>query len=280
MKASCVFISTSRLFRRLFLSVYSEGDIDGHPVSGDGPPSAAQARGFTPKSLSGLMAWHDAADTASITHASGSVSQWNDKSGNGNHWTQSTMANQPFTGTRSLNGRNVIDFNATGQDFMVGASGLHSVSAANNTLFVVNTFDATGNNMVLIDGKQAVFSNRIWGLSMIPAGTQINGQSGSYGTQSPLNITYDSGAHILCLRRNGTTSGVVTYRDGAAGTPGTGSDVALDAVFLGRNFSGGYDYLDGLVAEVIVYNRALTNSEMNRVGAYLSGKWGLTWTNL
>lgn len=49
---------------------------------------------WTPQYLR-LSAWYDAADKGSVIEAAGSVSQWNDKSGNGNHTAQGTGAYQP-----------------------------------------------------------------------------------------------------------------------------------------------------------------------------------------
>ena len=58
---------------------------------------------FTPTSTS--LLWLDASDETTITKDSnGLVSQWNDKSGNGHHATQSTPANQPTFDTDHING--------------------------------------------------------------------------------------------------------------------------------------------------------------------------------
>ena len=58
---------------------------------------------FTPTSSS--LLWLDASDETTITKDSnGFVSQWNDKSGNGHHATQSTPANQPTFDTDHING--------------------------------------------------------------------------------------------------------------------------------------------------------------------------------
>jgi lysophospholipase L1-like esterase len=43
---------------------------------------------FAPTHAPGLLAWYDASDSSSITHASNVISQWNDKSGNGHHVSQ------------------------------------------------------------------------------------------------------------------------------------------------------------------------------------------------
>jgi len=48
--------------------------------------------------------WLDASDSSTITESGGSVSQWDDKSGNGNHITQGNVFLQP-----TVNG-NQIDF--------------------------------------------------------------------------------------------------------------------------------------------------------------------------
>ena len=58
---------------------------------------------FTPTSSS--LLWLDASDETTITKDSdGLVSQWNDKSGNGHHATQSTPSNQPTFDTDHING--------------------------------------------------------------------------------------------------------------------------------------------------------------------------------
>ena len=62
----------------------------------------ASPAGLFSKDVDGLTLWLDAADSSSITHSSNAVSQWSDKSGNGNHATQSTSANQPVLTSKQL----------------------------------------------------------------------------------------------------------------------------------------------------------------------------------
>lgn len=70
-------------------------------------PISIAASTWTPAKLSPAL-WLDADDASTITASSGSVSQWNDKSGRGLHITQGTAAAQPTTGIASINGRNVL----------------------------------------------------------------------------------------------------------------------------------------------------------------------------
>jgi hypothetical protein len=49
--------------------------------------------------------WLDAADASTVTTVSSAVSQWNDKSGNGRNFTQSTSGNRPALTTNALGGK-------------------------------------------------------------------------------------------------------------------------------------------------------------------------------
>ena len=79
--------------------------------------------GWTPASLgAALQYWFDASDAATITDAgAGAVSAWNDKSGNARHVTMATATYRPLTGTRTINGRNVIDFDGV-NDALTGTA--------------------------------------------------------------------------------------------------------------------------------------------------------------
>ena len=69
---------------------------------------------FSPSELSNMKLWLDAADASTITHSSNAVSQWNDKSGNGNHAIQSTSDNRPTTIS------NGIQFDGSNDGFNLG----------------------------------------------------------------------------------------------------------------------------------------------------------------
>jgi len=108
---------------------------------------------FLPTRISGGAAlWLDASDTSTITESSGSVSQWNDKSGNSYNFPQGTGSAQPTTNATTQNGKNVLDFD--GSDSLVGPSGLYSIPSGDNTMFVVskrNVEDATSQRMMTFE---------------------------------------------------------------------------------------------------------------------------------
>jgi len=81
----------------------SDGVNDVFDIDDDNDGVLDTEEDFSLESLS--LLWLDASDPSSITKDSNDlVSQWNDKSGNGHHATQSTPANQPTFDTDQING--------------------------------------------------------------------------------------------------------------------------------------------------------------------------------
>jgi hypothetical protein len=89
-----------------------------------------RATGFNPKSIAGLTAWYDAADAATITAVSGGVSVWADKSGLGRTLYQGTAANRPATGTRTIGGKNALDFDGSNDCLLSGDPGVVTTNGA------------------------------------------------------------------------------------------------------------------------------------------------------
>ena len=238
---------------------------------------------FTPASISGLQLWLDAADTATITHSGGSVSQWDDKSGNGYHATQATGASQFTTGVSYINGRNALLTN--GFKFMVLPSGLYTIPTGNNTIIAVAERDSVDGSasQALIAGNSYYDNTRSYFIDSADHGTKISAQSnGSYGNTIDFAVAKDNLPHAYVMRRNGTTNGVKVWRDGGGGsTPAAGSNVPLDNLFIGRNDQGIWDQWKGKIGCILIWNRALTDVEINQLGnQFLNPVWGITWTNI
>jgi hypothetical protein len=214
--------------------------------------------------------WLDAADTTTITASSGSVSQWNDKSGNGRNVTQGTGGNQPTTGSSNLNGLNVISFDGT-DDFISSAN--DALSFATVRLFVV--------------ARSTVINRVIVGVPH--DATHVN----------PFfrYVLYHQTSNILNIRLNGSAStsiiNVVTTNmaqrfrlesdEGDAYVNGSrvinASGVTLTypnstPLRIGANAVGG-EPLNGFVAEVLLFNYSLNANQTNQVETYLQSKWGI-----
>ena len=92
---------------------------------------------LAPTGISNLALWLDASDSGTITlDGSNNVSQWDDKSGENNHVTQATPGDRPLTGTRTLNGLNVLEYQDANHNLQSAALTGGDVDVP-STIFVV-----------------------------------------------------------------------------------------------------------------------------------------------
>lgn len=221
--------------------------------------------GYDINSLSPLL-WLDANDTATITQTGGAVSQWDDKSGNANNVVQSTIGSQPSLTMDA--GNQVISFD---DQWMQDVDGLWGATAHDDT----HVF-AVYKNLILPD-TGALFFETVVG--------------GRYGAWSPWNTTlyYQPGtASYLTATYAGDTTDyhVVSYESHAGGARvlrRDGTTLATDtngATFTGDNqpfivaaYPGGANAQNVNIAEMIIFDKALTATEITDVETYLDQKW-------
>ena len=231
---------------------------------------------FFPAQIPGLVLWLDASDTGAMTASGTAVSQWKDKSGGGNHFTQSSGSKRPATGTRTANGLNVLDFD--GGDWLINTS-LNSIYTGAYTMFIVvggdnNTVD---HMLIASDGSNLVGIRQNSSTAIVG----YNGDGNVGAGRATVAVTESLGAlRTNAIRRDGTAFHL--WSDGGAGAAGTSNalDITATDTRIGGRLFFGTQLLDGPVAEALIYSRALTDAEMNQIGNYLAGKWGLSWTNM
>jgi len=221
--------------------------------------------GSAPTSAAGLALWFKA-DTGLITDGSGNVSQWLDESGNGNHASQTVTAAEPVLATNAINGESAVRFNGT-SDYL----GFPAVNTTNFTVFIVYR----------MTGHQA------WG------GPLVNRAAGQYGFEVASGIADTSVYQPHLVRSLGSA-------ELANKTTGVGLSLPLgptlqewtsDARFFqdgleqtvvngvgGWDVSGGrlgyaWSYMAGDIAEVLVYDTVLSDTDRQGVESYLNGKY-------
>lgn len=229
-----------------------------------------------PTAIPGLKAWYDASDLSAITDAGGgAVSQWADKSGNGYHATQSTGAQRPVTGTRTVKGANGLDFNGTSHNLIL-PSGLYSLSAGANTIIAIFAADLSGDaTQRIINGQDAGTGRFYMGINATGL-TAANNATGSGATTE--TWTKDANAHMAVFTRNGTAQ--TNNIDGGTGASNSsGTDLTMTQLLLGGQSSSANRF-DGILCELMLYGRALPNVELNRLAAAARQKWGIAWTDV
>ena len=219
---------------------------------------------FSPLSLSPFL-MVDSNDSADFTFSSGSiVSQWNDLSGNGRHFTSSGTPEPTRTGTQ--NGRPTVVFDGV-NDYMVTAA--WAAISQPTTIVTVAQFDSIANpSHYLYDGLGT--SNRHAIISGTGYGT-INHFAGIEAQAGAKDLNW----HIFAVEYNGASTRV-RIDGGAASTIDVGTQT-LTGLTLASRFSIG-DRLNGEVAHLFLKNAALSLADLNSLGSYLGGRWGVTWT--
>lgn len=233
---------------------------------------------WTPAELGASLAlWLDAEDSASITLNGSTVSQWDDKSGNGRNISQAVASQQPTWNTTGLNGKPTIDFDGT-NDFLKNAT---FEPAGAVSCFLV--FNRDSNN------GAAVVAQRTDGIFEI---------GGSFG-ENYRDITFTATGAInpslgFDLINGGVTQDImlVVQYDGS-GTNATdftarlngASQAIVNSSALGYVEETGFSiggravqdlsYYNGRISELIFTNSQSPLSDVQKIEGYLAWKWGL-----
>jgi hypothetical protein len=245
--------------------------------------SRPTATSFTPLSVSGLALWLDASDASTFTYGSGTrVQQWNDKSGNARHFTQLTGANQPNrTGTQ--NSLAIVAFTAAAAEHMTAGDTLDMLT--NNLSVFVAGVHSGGSGETFISKSLTGSGAARWSLMKLAAGTMD-----PFYTNAALDLRTASAAYSLAWQAWGT---VINRSGGSISVRRAGAQQA-SASFAGETNNldatnililGGYGnaagtaatsgfFLQGAIAEVLVYTQALTGADLTNVESYLRTKWG------
>jgi hypothetical protein len=263
---------------------------------------------------SGLQLWLDASDAStlydatsggSLVAADGTVKRWEDKSGNARHATEAT--NGPTRKTAIQGGLDVLRFDGSNDVLSIASSTatfkfLHS---ADSTVFAVFKSGTTANPehasyVVFGTGHNstttvvgAIFytgdSNPTtandalyWYVSRGGQGTWpvfFDGNnyfpSNAFGMISLLSKPQDgTSANRFAMRRNGANLSSANAPQGSPQTVSTAN--STNDLTIGRLPSGANDFLNGDIAELIIYNAALSDTDREAVETYLLAKWGIT----
>lgn len=225
---------------------------------------------WTPARLNPSL-WLDATDPSTIVQSAGAVSEWKDKSKLGNHMLQATAVKQPTTGSRTLNGNNVLDFDpGAGDGEYMNAASITALPDSTYDIFFVYKKDRTSeaDYLFTFDGAAGdqLRGNRFADVSFDGG---LGGTSFNTG-----GVASDTDPHILNMRLDGV-NGAYLFADGVQ----VDSDLAApvsgtinDYLRIAANAFGG-DTLDGYIGEVLVFPY-LSDANRQLVEAYLAWKWG------
>jgi hypothetical protein len=212
----------------------------------------------------------DANDATSIAYSTASlVRTWFDKSGNKNNLIQETSSLQPSrSGTQ--NSRSTVVFSL---DYLTSERSILRLSESYTKIVVTKQTSSGGSGNII--GKSTGGDNTFWYGSSTSIKLYHNANTIlSSGIATPNNSWSISTGIFNFSNRSASiyVNGTLAASTASAPRPIAGSDVQLGAYANGNNF-------DGEIAEVIIYNRVLTDFELINVHTYLGNKWGILNTD-
>ena len=242
---------------------------------------------------SGLKLWIKA-DAITGLNNGDKVSSWLDSSGSGNTAINATVANQPTYLTNGLNGLPVVHFNdaangaagtANAGQWLNSPAPVNANSSNNFTAIVVfrakpttpsttitndtvlQAMGSNGRSIVFVDNFPPGSGGRLT-LQSFPGSLTLQG-AGQYITNTWVvaNVIQDATDNRLSLFNNGQ---LVAGRTLAGSeSPANNNDWRIGDH---KNASRG---LNGDIAEVLLYNRAITSSERAAIEGYLTAKYAI-----
>lgn len=226
----------------------------GETYRSGGDPDLLCIRQFSPAEIAGLKLWLNA-ESLSLNDGD-LITTWPDLSGNGNNAT-AVGGERPTFKTSILNSRPVARFDGS-DDYMSTSLSIPTKFTA----FIVYT-NRTGTNGTMLGSSDTL---------LIERNTQIfQNANTSVFTVSSLN------AHqllVLVFDYDGDLYNA--FSDGAANGSDTTVSAALSATFtVGDRGPGASEFLNGDIAEVLVYDSLLTTLNRQRIEGYLNGRYAM-----
>jgi hypothetical protein len=219
----------------------------------------------------GLALWLDAADDTTFSYSSGTtVSQWRDKSGLNNHSSQATVGNQPSRSTFQ-NSRKTVNFDGT-NDFLDGTSAL--TLANGYTAFTIVKSSATGERDI-ITSTPAAQSTDIYLYQQASSGKFGNWSNVYTSNPISLNVWYLFSTNVSSVGSE------TLYLNGSSQASNSRSLTNTRGYRVGAYYTGSSsgEYWSGEIAEILIFNRSLSSTEMKQVHTYLGQKWGISNTD-
>lgn len=234
---------------------------------------------FTPASIANLIGWWDASDISTlfqttdtstpVTTTGDPVGRWSDKSGVGNHVTQSTGSAKPAYTTGVQNG--LAGLSHDGGDFLDSASTCPSFPIT--AVGVAKTSGTVGTSRGLVTlhhstnfGSRVIFTtgNVVQALVATPSTTR--GSVGTVVANTPCVFGYTVAATTITNVLNGTIISPVSHTASAV----------TNIIRLGAsNVNASTSLMNGYLCEVAIYNAALTDAQIGQLAAYLNTKWSV-----
>lgn len=197
------------------------------------------------------------------------VASWADSSGNGYTMSQATAGNKPVYKTNIVNGYPAVLFTSASSQFMAtsgnGPGGTTDLSiiwvvqwATGNTSGGIITWGVPVSFLQYVNYRSNSTNSYFYGLCDNQLGT-ITYDTFQYG-----GATYDQSESDIYMHMNGTKGGLINALT---------ANINTSPVQIGKTYYG--EYLNGYIAEILIYTEPLSDENWGTVETYLTTKYDL-----
>lgn len=221
----------------------------------------------SPADIAGLKLWLRA-DTLALAD-NDPVALWPDSSGSGNDVAQSDGLKMPLFKTGILNGQPVVRFDGVDDTLFKLAAGGFSCTQGHTIIAVLNPTTAVSFGMAVVTNPAFNELRQTGGGGaaewMVPSGFfQVDGSEYLEGLWRIWTGTYNVASHTIQLFINGVSQGTAV----------DAGPLSVSDIYLGSR-ADLYFWL-GDMAEVLVYDAALSATDRQNIEAYLAAKYALS----
>ena len=234
---------------------------------------ATELKPLTISSASNCILWirPDLIDSDNMTFSANRLSAIKNLANNRFLISNGTTANQPSTGLVTIRGLNALGFDNDNNRWLnLGIP----TSLTNFTIFAVVQQAVSGTQGVVFGGGA---SNQI--IRMTVGNTGFNSTDGTTGLSITAGVSVLTAPAIFAVTANASTSTRNLYKNSATiGATGT-YDGSISATLFGAatgstgNARGGFN-----LGETIIYNKALSATEITTIMQFLSNRSGVILT--
>lgn len=237
--------------------------------------------GFQPTDIPGLVLWLDANDASTISLSGSDVTTWNDKSGNGNHVSQSSASLKPaYTPTGTSEGLGAIRFT---DEFLsrtdaLGFTGNPAMSVMFFGFVQASPLGGPGAESIIYLGDNSAASAG----KNIYFTTDSAGYAARYNNGNVVFNAVDNTQRTMLLWRrnasatynqvqfyeNGGTAESVTASTNPTFTPALDNDITLIGARVNNGDAALVSDMNTVYFGLIVVDGVISDEDANRMAAY------------
>lgn len=245
----------------------------------------SELKHFNPRAIPNLAAWWDASFASTVFDAAsggsvqsaddGLVARLEDRSGNGNHCTQSGADTiKPILKTGQINGRNVLRFDGT--DDRMNFTGIDA--NVFTVLIIGRKWNSSNDTFIGVSHSSGVsFALPYIPVDLTGLGTyvsrQTTGTNGSFAGSTTRQLERTTAFQVTATSTIGlwVDGNVVSLND--SGTLNNNAASVFN-VISARATNSGAVFGKQEIGEVLFYSRVLSDTERQAAERYLKAKWG------